>query len=167
MKGFKAYDIRGIFNSDFNSDDVYRLGYFLPELSPTNKVLVGRDVRESSDEIFESLLRGLTDRGVDVYDVGLATTPMVYYLTGKYDFKLSVQITASHNPKEYNGFKISGEKVLPIGFDNGLNKLQELVHSGNIIPADKKGARIDFNVTDEYVKFLRNYIPGDLSSLKI
>ncbi|MFP3860166.1 MAG: phosphomannomutase/phosphoglucomutase [Bacteroidales bacterium] len=167
MKGFKAYDIRGIFNSDFNSDDVYSLGYFLPELSPTNKVLVGRDVRESSDEIFESLLKGLTDRGVDVYDVGLATTPMVYYLTGKYDFKLSVQITASHNPKEYNGFKISGEKVLPIGFDNGLNKLQELVHSGNIVPADKKGARIDFNVTDEYVKFLRNYIPGDLSSLKI
>lgn len=167
MKGFKAYDIRGIFNADFNKEDVYRIGYFLPELSPTDKVLVGRDVRESSDEIFKSLMKGLTDRGVDVYDVGLASTPMIYYLTGKYNFKLSVQITASHNPKEYNGFKISGEKVLPIGFENGLDKLQELVHSGNFVPAKKKGERFDFNVKDEYVEFLRHYLPDNLSSLKM
>ncbi|MFO8236073.1 MAG: hypothetical protein R6U04_11795 [Bacteroidales bacterium] len=112
MKGFVVYDIRGIFNSDFDKNDVYKFGCFIPELSDADKVLVGIDVREGRDEIFDYLLKGLTDRGVDVYEVGLAITLMVYYLVGKYSFKLSVQITASHNPKEYNGFKVSGEEVL-------------------------------------------------------
>ena len=146
MKGFKAYDIRGVYNKDFNKEDVYKLGYFLPELTDVDKILVGRDVRESSQEIFDNLVRGVNDRGVDVYDIGLSTTPMVYYATGKHEFKTSVQITASHNPKEYNGFKISGENVVPIGFENGLNKLQDLVKNGKITLSKTKGKIIPFDI---------------------
>ena len=103
MGAFHAYDIRGIYNVDFDKDTAYRVGAFLPSLLGTDKVLVGRDCRVSSDEIHEYLLKGITDAGADVYDIGLSTTPMVYFGTAKYGFDASVQITASHNPKEYNG----------------------------------------------------------------
>ncbi len=77
MGAFKAYDIRGVYNRDFNKDDVYKIGFFLPELLNTKKVLVGRDVRESSPEIFAYLSKGIEDAGADVYDLGISTTPMV------------------------------------------------------------------------------------------
>ena len=123
MGAFKAYDIRGVYNRDFNKDDVYKIGFFLPELLHTKKVLVGRDVRESSPEIFAYLSKGIEDAGADVYDLGISTTPMVYWATAEFDFKASVMITASHNPKEYNGLKISRENALPVGFDTGLGQL--------------------------------------------
>ena len=107
MGAFHAYDIRGIYNVDFDKNTAYKVGYFIPKLLKTDKVLVGRDCRVSSDEIHEYLLKGITDAGADVYDIGLSTTPMVYFGTANYGFKASVQITASHNPKEYNGMKVS------------------------------------------------------------
>ena len=99
MGAFHAYDIRGVYNVDFDKDTAYKIGYFIPELLETDKVLVGRDCRVSSDEIHDYLLRGITDAGADVYDIGLSTTPMVYFGTANYGFKASVQITASHNRK--------------------------------------------------------------------
>ena len=81
MKAFKAYDIRGVYNEDFNKEDVYKIGFFLPELLAADKVLVGYDDRESTPEVFEALAAGITDRGADVYKIGYATTPMVYYLS--------------------------------------------------------------------------------------
>ena len=81
MGAFHAYDIRGIYNKDFNQEDVYRIGYFLPQLLSANKILVGRDARVSSPEIFAALVRGINDAGADVFDIGLATTPLVYYTT--------------------------------------------------------------------------------------
>ena len=101
------------------------MGFFLPELLNSKKVLVGRDARESSPEIHEYLIKGITDAGADVYDLGLSTTPMVYFATGKYGYTASVQITASHNPREYNGLKVSRENALPVGFDNGLGQIKE------------------------------------------
>lgn len=77
MGAFHAYDIRGVYNRDFNKDDVYRIGFFLPGLLGVDKVLVGRDVRESSPEIYEYLTKGITDAGADVHTIGIATTPMV------------------------------------------------------------------------------------------
>ncbi|MDD4574825.1 MAG: hypothetical protein PHI36_00170, partial [Bacteroidales bacterium] len=127
MGAFKAYDIRGIYNQDFNKEDVYKIGFFLPKLLKANKVLVGRDVRTSSPEIFKALTDGITDSGADVYDMGISTTPMVYYFTAQHKFDASVQITASHNPKDHNGLKISGSNALPIGYDTGLGKLEEWI----------------------------------------
>ncbi len=163
---FHSYDIRGIYGKDFNKEDAYKIGFFLPELLNTNKILVGRDVRSSSEEIFEALSSGITDAGADVYEIGLSTTPMVYWLTAKYGFDASVQITASHNPKEYNGMKISRTNALPVGFDTGLNKLLEMATTREINPAQTKGKIVKFDKRNEYVDFLKGYLP-DLSGLII
>ena len=166
MGAFKAYDIRGVYNKDFNKEDVYRIGFYLPALLKTNKVLVGRDVRVSSPEVYEYLSKGIIDSGADVYYIGLATTPMVYYSTAKYNFDASVQITASHNPKEHNGLKISRTNALPVGFDSGLGELEKLIKNDKITVAEKKGKIVDFDVRNEYISFLKQYA-GDVSNLKI
>ena len=142
MGAFKAYDIRGIYNQDFNKTDVYRIGFFLPKLLKTKKVLVGRDVRLSSPEIYDSLTLGITDAGAEVYNIGLSTTPMVYWATAHYGFDASVMITASHNPKEYNGLKISRTNALPVGYDSGLDKLEELIKTKEIVFNEDEG-RVD------------------------
>ncbi len=165
MNAFHAYDIRGIYNVDFDKNDAYKIGYFLPKLLKTNKILVGRDVRISSPEIFEYLCNGITDAGADVYNIGLSTTPMVYFSTAQFNFKASVQITASHNGKEYNGMKISRENALPVGFDTGLGELQKMMQTERIEP-QIKGQVIDFEVKKAYLDFLSKYIP-DVSNLKI
>lgn len=166
MSAFKAYDIRGIYNKDFSKEDVYKIGFFLPAMLNASKVLVGRDARTSSPEIFNYLCKGITDSGADVYDIGLSTTPMVYYFTAKHHFDASVQITASHNPKEYNGLKISRTDALPVGFDSGLGELEQLIKTGEIIVAEKKGRIIDYPVNLEYIEFLKTY-QRDLSGLRI
>ncbi len=167
MGAFHAYDIRGVYNRDFNKDDAYKIGYHLVGLLKTKKVLVGRDVRVSSPEIFEYLCNGITDAGADVYNVGLATTPMVYFATAHHGFNASVQITASHNSKEYNGMKVSRENALPVGYDNGLKDIEEKIKAGAPMPhAEEKGKVIEYPVRVEYVSFLKKYL-GNYSNLKI
>ena len=166
MNAFHAYDIRGIYNKDFNKEDVYKIGYFLPKLLKTKKILVGRDHRTSSPEVYEYLTRGITDAGADVYDIGLSTTPMVYYATAKNNFDASVQITASHNAKEYNGMKISRTNALPVGYDTGLATLEKMLKNDNISVAENKGKIIPLSVKDDYLNFLKQYIP-DFKNLKI
>ena len=167
MGAFHAYDIRGVYNVDFDKDIAYKVGFFLPELLSADKVLVGRDARVSSDEIHEYLLKGLTDAGADVYDIGLSTTPMVYFGTANYGFKASVQITASHNPAEYNGMKVSRENALPVGLDTGLGQIKEWIESGReCVPAAVRGSVHQMDIKADYLGFLLKY-KGDWSSLKI
>ncbi|HKK10655.1 MAG TPA: hypothetical protein VJ939_07440, partial [Bacteroidales bacterium] len=165
-KAFKAYDIRGIYNKDFNKEDVYKIGFFLPGLLKATNVLVGRDVRESSTEVFEALSQGITDAGADVSDAGLCTTPMVYWGTAKYDFDASVQITASHNPKEYNGLKVSKTNALPVGFDSGLRQLLELAENEEVKPVATKGEIKRFDFRKEYIDFQKSF-QNDHSNLKV
>ena len=166
MSAFKQYDFRGIFGVDFTMDDIYRFGFFLPKLLKADKVLVGRDMRLSTPAMFESLTRGITDAGADVCDMGLTTTPMVYYFTAKHHFDASVMITASHNPKEYNGLKVSRHDALPVGLDTGLGELQRMMREEEAVPATNKGKVIDYPVKDEYLAFQRQY-HYDFSNLKI
>ena len=167
MGAFHAYDIRGVYNVDFDKETAYKVGYFLPELLSADKVLVGRDARVSSDEIHEYLLKGITDAGADVYDAGLCTTPMVYFGTAFYGFKASVQITASHNPAEYNGMKVSRENALPVGYDTGLGQIKEWIESGRECPvAQERGEVRQIDVRKDYLPFLLKY-KGDWSGLKI
>ena len=167
MGAFHAYDIRGVYNVDFDKKVAYKVGFFIPELLSADKVLVGRDVRVSSEEIHEYLLKGLTDAGADVYDVGLSTTPMVYFGTANYGFKASVQITASHNPAEYNGMKVSRENALPVGLDTGLGQIKEWIESGReCVPAAVKGQVHQMDIRADYLAFLLKY-KGDWSGLKI
>ncbi len=167
MGAFHAYDIRGVYNVDFDRETAYKVGYFIPELLGTDKVLVGRDCRVSSDEIHDYLIRGITDAGADVYDLGLATTPMVYFGTAEYGFKASVQITASHNPAQYNGMKVSRENALPVGLDNGLGQIRDWIDSGRPCPAAvKKGQVHAMDIHKAYLDFLLKF-RQDWSSLKI
>lgn len=167
MGAFHAYDIRGVYNVDFDKNTAYKVGYFLPELLQTDKVLVGRDVRTSSPEIHEYLLKGITDAGADVYDIGLSTTPMVYFGTVRFGFKASVQITASHNPKEYNGMKVSRENALPVGLDTGLGTIRNWIDEGRETPvAERRGEVREYDISQEYLEFLSKY-KSNISNLKI
>ena len=167
MGAFHAYDIRGIYNVDFDKDTVYKVGYFLPELLGADKVLVGRDCRVSSPEIHDSLVRGITDSGADVCDLGLSTTPMVYFGTAKYGFKASVQITASHNPAEYNGLKVSMENALPVGLDNGLGQIKAWIDEGRpCVSSSRKGSIREMDIRKDYLDFLTGY-KDDYSGLRL
>ena len=167
MGAFHAYDIRGIYGVDFDKDTAYKVGYFIPELLQTAKVLVGRDCRVSSEEIHDALIQGLTDAGADVFDLGLTSTPMVYFGTANYGFQASVQITASHNPAEYNGMKVSRENALPVGFDSGLGQIKEWIEAGRETPvADVRGKVFPMDIHADYMKFMEKYL-GDFSDLKV
>ncbi|MDR1975132.1 MAG: phosphomannomutase/phosphoglucomutase [Bacteroidales bacterium] len=166
MGAFKAYDIRGKYGTDFKKEDVYKIGFFLPELLNTKKILVGRDMRLSSPEIFAYLCKGIEDSGADVYNIGLSTTPMVYWATAEYGFDASVMITASHNPKNDNGLKISKTGALPVGYDTGLSTLERWVKERVLTLPDVKGKTIDFPKQDEYLKYQKSWLEN-IDNLKV
>lgn len=161
MNAFKAYDIRGVYNKDFNKEDVYKIGFFIPKLLNTDRILIGRDVRTTSEEVFSSLCEGINDAGADAVSIGLATTPMVYFATSKLGFDGSVQITASHNPKEYNGLKISKTNSLPVGADSGLKELENMFLTMEVVPVAKehKGSVQKIDIKPDYLTFLKKYVP--------
>lgn len=165
-KAFKAYDIRGVFGEDFNENDVYRIGFFLPGLLKASKVLIGMDIRLSSGSIFDNLSKGITDAGADVDFCGLSTTPMIYWATAKYGYDASVMITASHNPAKYNGLKISAKDALPVGYDSGLKDLMVMAESSEITVSETRGVINNINVSNDYLNFLKPHIP-DLEGLKL
>jgi len=169
MSVFKAYDIRGIWNKDWGPELAYRIGRNLPQLLKAETILVGRDVRLSSEEVFQAFSAGVTESGCEVHDLGLATTPMVYWYTARFGYRASVQITASHNPPQYNGMKISREQALPVGGETGLKQLEELCQKG---PEASKGHRGIIKPVDgksPYFEFLKSRLPDnkDLENLKL
>ena len=127
MSFFKAYDMRGTFGADFDLDTVYRVGLALPQVVKGRRWLVGRDCRTTSDAVHDALVKGLSEAGAEVSDLGLCTTPMVYFFTAADGFDGSVMITASHNPPTDNGLKVSMKTALPVGYANGLNEVERLV----------------------------------------
>lgn len=163
-KAFKSYDIRGVYNTDFTEEDVYKIGYFLPGLLGADTILVGRDVRLSSPEIFRALAQGIIDSGADVKNAGITTTPMIYWATAKYGFDGSVQITASHNPKEYNGLKISRKGALPVGFETGLRELRDKAMHETPQAVSSKGYMTSFDFRKAYIAFQKSYLK-DVSNL--
>ena len=167
MGAFHAYDIRGIYNVDFDRETAYKVAYFIPELLGTDKVAVGRDCRVSSDEIHDAVLKGITDAGADVYDLGLTTTPAVYFATANCGFKASIQITASHNGPQYNGMKVSTENARAVGYDAGLKTIRQWIDEGRPTPvAAKRGSVHPLDVTEDYLAFLLRY-KGDYSNIRI
>ena len=167
MGAFHAYDIRGIYNVDFDRETAYKVAYFIPELLGTDKVAVGRDCRVSSDEIHDAVLKGIADSGADVYDLGLTTTPAVYFATANCGFKASIQITASHNGPQYNGMKVSTENARAVGYDAGLKTIRQWIDEGRPTPvAAKRGSVHTLDVTEDYLAFLLRY-KGDYSNIRI
>lgn len=166
MKAFKAYDIRGVYERDFDSSNVWKIGFFLPRLLKADRVLVGRDDRASSPEIFKALCDGITAGGADVVSIGQATTPTIYFATATLGFDAAVQITASHNPPEYNGLKVCKTGALPVDYANGLAELEQMCATQETVPAQKRGTISELDVRGNYLDFLQQYLP-DLSKFKI
>jgi len=132
MGFFKAYDMRGTFGVDFDLETVYKVGRALPQVVRAEKGdsprwLVGRDCRTTSEAVRDALVRGLEDAGATVTDLGLCSTPMVYFFTAREDFDGSVMVTASHNPPGDNGLKVSRRGALPVGYADGLAEVERLV----------------------------------------
>ena len=165
MKAFKAYDIRGIYGRDFDSSNVWKIGFFLPKLLHADRVLVGRDDRASSPEVFEALCDGITAGGADVVSIGQCTTPTIYFATATLGFDAAVMITASHNPPEYNGLKVCKTGALPVDYSTGLSDLEQMIQQ-EAITAEKRGTVSEIDLRGDYLDFLRQYLP-DLSKLKI
>jgi phosphomannomutase len=166
LSAFNAYDIRGVWGESLTPAIIYRIGFFLPTVMGCKEVAVGRDIRISSDVIFEHLSKGITDAGCSVLDLGVSTTPMVYFSTVHFKVGASVQITASHNPKIYNGLKISGRNAIPFGKDSGLLELKRLVDEVLPVVSQKKGTIQPIDGKTPYLAFLRNY-RTDFSNLKL
>lgn len=138
MSFFKTYDMRGTYGVDFDLETVHQVGRALvrvlsekyPDASGRAlRILVGRDCRVTSPDVRDALVKGLTEAGADVTDLGLCTTPMVYFFTAEDGYDGSVMITASHNPPSDNGLKVSMRTALPVGFSNGLNEVERLVRA--------------------------------------
>ena len=127
MSFFKAYDMRGTFGVDFDLETVHKVGKALPQVVKGKRWLVGRDCRVTSKDVRDALVQGLEESGAEVTDLGLCTTPMVYFFTAEEDFDGSVMITASHNPPSDNGLKVSMRTALPVGYANGLNEVERIV----------------------------------------
>ncbi len=158
MSAFKAYDIRGVYGRDFTADTVYRVGRHLPALLNAKRFLIGHDARVSSPEVRDALARGLTESGANVDIMGLATTPMVYYFTAERGYDASVQITASHNPPDHNGMKISRAGALPVGRDTGLAELEARVNAGALPPvALQPGHITNVKLLDDFLYFLESW----------
>jgi phosphomannomutase/phosphomannomutase/phosphoglucomutase len=161
---FKAYDIRGRVPHELNDDIAYRIGRAYGQLLRPSRVVVGRDVRLSSETLAQALMAGLTDSGADVYDIGLCGTEQVYFSTFHEGMDGGIMVTASHNPMDYNGMKLVREDSKPISGDSGLNDIRDLVAQGNFEPVVKKGRVIPLDTRESYIEHLLSYV--DVAALK-
>ncbi len=166
MNAFKAYDIRGVYGVDITAELAYQVGRSLPSLLEAKRVLIGRDARLSSPELRDALVRGLTEAGANVEDMGLCTTPMTYFFTAEKGYDAAVMITASHNPGQYNGLKVTKAGALPCGYIHGLKTVEAWVEAGTIPPkAPTPGSVTTVNLLDEYVAWMKTRMP-DLTGLR-
>lgn len=157
-KIFKAYDIRGIYPVDLDEDIAYKIGCSLIMFLGAKKIAVGRDIRESSLALFRALAKGITEQGADVYDIGLASTPMVYFASGRLDVDGAVSLTASHNPAEWNGMKICRAEAVPVGENSGLFEIRDMAMKGKFPEAGKKGEIISKEeVKKEYADYFSSF----------
>jgi phosphomannomutase len=150
---FKAYDIRGIYGKDLDEAMAYKIGRAFVTFTNARKVVVARDIRPHSEPLFTELARGITEQGADVIDIGHGSTPMLYFANGTLDADAGVMITASHNPAEWNGFKLCRAKAEPISGDTGIVDIEQIVHSGNFAPLPEKSGKVStYDIVTEYAK---------------
>lgn len=162
--GFKAYDIRGRVPAEVNEELAYRVGRAYAQLYQPRTMSIGYDIRPSSVSICEAAIRGLTDGGADVYNIGLCGTEMMYFATFHYHMAGGFMITASHNPSDNNGIKIVREGGIPVSADTGLKEIESLAFSGAFKDISKKGTVYKKEMMDDYIHCLLSFI--DIKKLK-
>ena len=155
---FRAYDIRGVYPSELDEDTAYKIGRAFVKFLNVDEVLVGRDGRLSSPQLFEALTNGIMDQGANVIDIGLASTPLFYFASK--DAKASIMVTASHNPKEYNGFKFCRENAIPISSEDGILDVQKLVEENNFEDKEK-GSMEKREVLQDFISFNKSFVKTD------
>src|SRR5512146_1606979 len=157
-KIFGAYDVRGIYPDTLDEDTAYRIGRaFVQYLRPTT-VAVGRDMRVSSPALAGAVIRGITDQGADAIDLGMTPTDELYFAVGKFGYPAGVMVTASHNPKQYNGLKMCREDAIAISSETGGNAIRDLALAGNPPEPARKGQVIQRDVADDYVRHVLSVI---------
>lgn len=161
---FKAYDIRGRLGDELNPDIAYRIGRAFGQYLQPKTIVVGGDVRLSSKELKNAVTNGLLDSGVDVIDLGLTGTEEVYFATSFLNTDGGIEVTASHNPMDYNGLKLVRQGSRPISSDTGLKQIRQLAEENNFPTVTQKGKYQQLSVVDHYVNHLLSYI--DLQKLK-
>ena len=163
---FRAYDIRGIYPTDLDEESYYRIAKAYVYLFKPKTMVVGMDARLSGPALKRSLSEGFLDAGVDVIDIGEITTDMLYFAVGKYDYSGGIVVSASHNPKDYNGMKLVREKVAAISSDTGLLDIRDAVKAGkgSDVACATKGTRHERNILDDYLKHVMKSV--DPSAIK-
>ena len=174
---FKAYDVRGLYPEEINEEIAGKIGLafrgVLDEaaLGRSNQVIVSRDMRTHSEPLAASLIDGLRDTGLDVVDIGLATTPMNYFAVGHLGAAGGVQVTASHNPARYNGFKFSRDGARPVSGDHGIPLIESRVQSGELERSDRRGGIEHREILSAYgehvLSFLEKPVDGPELTLAV
>ncbi|MCU4435061.1 phosphomannomutase CpsG [Acinetobacter bereziniae] len=165
---FKAYDIRGKLGTELNEEIAYKVGRAYGQIYQPKTVVVGCDVRLTSEDLKQATIRGLNDAGVDVLDLGMTGTEEVYFGAFHLDVQGGIEVTASHNPMDYNGMKLVRENARPISADTGLKDIQALAESEQFIEVEKKGSTQKYNVLPEFIEHLLTYIdPAKIRPLKL
>ena len=161
---FKAYDVRGRVPDQLNDDIARRIGRAYADVVKPRQVVVGHDIRLTSEAIKAAVTEGLLEQGVDVYDIGLCGTEEIYFATSHAGMDGGIAITASHNPKDYNGMKFVREESRPISGDTGLFDIKKLAEQDQFTPAAERGQLYPLNTSEAYVQNLLSYV--DTASLK-
>ncbi len=156
---FGAYDIRGKVPKELTSEVAEGIGKAMADLVPEGVVAVGRDMRHDSKALSNAVIKGLVQQGRTVEDLGLITTDMMYFAVGKYKYAGGAMITASHNPGEYNGLKLTGKDVVPIASDTGLDKIKEAIKKDQYKESKTKGAVTKRDILSDWVKHALSFAP--------
>jgi phosphomannomutase len=162
---FKTYDIRGISPQDLSPELAYRIGRALVLELGIDAVAVGRDMRTTGQVLSSSLIDGIRDSGADITDLGLVSTDALYFAVGKYGFPAGVMITASHNPPQYNGFKICRAEARAVSFDDGISRIRDLALANDFsTPGESRGELITKDVIGAYAEHVLSMV--DVSAIK-
>jgi phosphomannomutase len=164
ISGFKAYDLRGRIPDELNPAVAYRVGRAYVDWLGASRVVVGRDIRLSSAELADALIRGLVDAGCDVQDIGLCGTEGVYFATSHLGADGGIMVTASHNPPDYNGMKFVREQSRPISGDTGLQEIRAIAEAGNFRQPLRAGVVTAVDTMPAYLDHLMSYV--DVAKLK-
>ena len=160
MSIFKAYDIRGTYPDQIDARIARKIGQALVLFLKAKRLVVGRDMRTMAPEIQDAVIDGMLSMGCDVVDIGLASTPMVYYGIGKIPCDGGLAVTASHNPKQYIGFKLCKKEARPMSADTGIKDIERLVQGPEIPKAARAGKRDHVDVKAEFVQHIANFQSG-------
>ena len=165
---FKAYDIRGKLGTELNEDIAYKVGRAYGQIYQPKTVVIGCDIRLSSEALKQATIQGLNDAGVNVLDLGMTGTEEVYFGAFHLDVQGGIEVTASHNPMNYNGMKLVRENARPISADTGLKDIQALAELGTFQNVSKKGLTQPYNILPEFITHLMTYIdPAKIRPLKL